>query len=89
MRDRWETAWARKTGTPRYTPVNVVGLSTGVKVVDAGLNFTCALMMSGGVKCWGTDGEGRLGNGGPILPNKPFETAPGTSPTPLDVLGLR
>lgn len=73
----------------RDIPVNVVGLSSGVKAIGAGLNFTCALMTSGGVKCWGSNDRGRLGGGGPILPTQPFEPAVGTSSVPVDVVGLR
>jgi alpha-tubulin suppressor-like RCC1 family protein len=45
------------------TPIAVSGLASGVKDVTVGQYFACALMLAGGVKCWGNDGEGELGNG--------------------------
>lgn len=47
----------------RHTPVDVVGLSSGVKAVEAGPGFTCALLTSGSLRCWGANAFGRLGDG--------------------------
>jgi alpha-tubulin suppressor-like RCC1 family protein len=44
-------------------PVNVVGLGSGVSSISAGGNHSCALMASGGIKCWGWNGYGQLGDG--------------------------
>ncbi len=41
------------TWTNRLTPVDVLGLTGGVHAVSSGLNDTCAVLDSGGVKCWG------------------------------------
>jgi alpha-tubulin suppressor-like RCC1 family protein len=44
-------------------PSTVVGLGAGVTRVLAGYYFTCAQMSGGGLKCWGDNTTGALGDG--------------------------
>ena len=42
-------------------PMDVIGLSSGVRSISAGSGHACALTTSGGIKCWGNSLSGGLG----------------------------
>jgi len=50
-------------GTPAAHPVIAVGLETGMQAVSSGVTHNCALTAAGGVKCWGNNPFGQLGDG--------------------------
>jgi len=66
------------TTTNSSVPVEVIGLGGSVSQISTGTDFTCALLTTGGVKCWGTNRRGQLANGNPAV----F-----TNPIPTDVVG--
>src|SRR5437763_1103987 len=56
----------------------VVNYNPPPATIATGLNHSCAVTSTGGVKCWGFDDQGQLGNGATI----------GYQYTPTDVVGI-
>ncbi len=44
-------------------PLEIVGLSAGVLAIGVGNNHACAALATGGVRCWGRNDAGQLGDG--------------------------
>jgi alpha-tubulin suppressor-like RCC1 family protein len=64
------------------TPVDALGLTSGVVAIAAGGSHTCAVLAGGGVKCWGYNGNGQLGNQNTVEQDGRYH------PWPTEVAGL-
>jgi alpha-tubulin suppressor-like RCC1 family protein len=57
----------------RPLPTAVVGLNSGVAAITTGGVHTCALLNSGGIKCWGDNFSGQLGDDSLTERNAPVD----------------
>lgn len=73
------------TTTAHSSPAPVTGLSSGYTLVTAGDTHSCALSSTGSVKCWGSNSNGRLGNGNTTTSYVPVDV---TSP-PTNIVQLK
>jgi Regulator of chromosome condensation (RCC1) repeat len=55
------------TTADRAMPVDVAGLRSGATGIATGFVHSCAVLGSGGIKCWGANGSGQLGDRTPAL----------------------
>jgi alpha-tubulin suppressor-like RCC1 family protein len=69
-------------------PVPIAGLESGVADVAVGNEHVCALTDAGGVKCWGSNQRGQLGDGQAPTCYDPENPTP-PSAVPVDVSGLQ
>lgn len=77
------------TTNPRSAPINVVAtgeasasgtpLSDIVAISGGKFNSTCAITSAGGVKCWGDNSNGKLGDGSTTARRTPIDVTDGGS----------
>ena len=92
----WGSNWLGQLGTGTvslggYVPQAVQG-SLRFSVISAsgassGQDFACGLTVSGAAYCWGSNGSGQLGIGGPVNASAPMPVAGGLQFTTLAVGG--
>jgi hypothetical protein len=63
------------TNTASTTPVTPTGLSSDVVSLSVGQYHACAVLSGGGVRCWGANDVGQLGNGLRVNSNAPVTVA--------------
>jgi alpha-tubulin suppressor-like RCC1 family protein len=70
------------TTIDRATPRDVVGLTSGVAAIGVGFVHSCGVTRAGGLKCWGLNAQGMLGDGTETKRLRPVDVF-GFGPPPL------
>ena len=68
------------TTTTRTTPTQTLSLGRPAVAIEAGIDFTCALMDNGSIMCWGRNHYGQLGRG--------YSNSSGGQSTPMYTMPL-
>ena len=81
----WGSNYYGETGTgaetsSHNTPAHVAGLGSQVASFALGSHHACAVLVDGGLQCWGKNDDGQVGNGEVALPLSRLE--------PVNVAGL-
>ena len=73
----------------RSTPVVAIAANSNISMVATGDFHSCALTFAGGVRCWGYNLYGQLGNGANVDSNVPVTALPdGSGATHLSARGM-
>ena len=67
------------TTTEQHAPVGVAGLGAGVDEITTGAEHSCALTAADGIKCWGDNVYGQVGDGTTIGRTSPVDVSGLTS----------
>ena len=67
----------------RYTPGSVDLSTDSAESVSAGQNHTCVKIVGGGIRCWGNNSHGQLGDGTTVNSNVPVAVEIDASEDPL------
>jgi alpha-tubulin suppressor-like RCC1 family protein len=63
------------TNNPSSKLVDVVSFSSGVQSISSSYGYSCAVLTSGAIKCWGNNAYGQLGNNSTTSSNTPVSVS--------------